>query len=222
MADLAPQANGLQVKALHEFHVRGEECVQSTVWIAAFGDNSHPMHDSADVGIGGKHGLAEREQKDDPGGLWPHTWDAEQPRHRVVSRSLAEEVEIERAALVTNTRKRRLNGSGFLLLKTPGADHRLDLPNGRIGDGFQRGESSKEGGVRSIPIRVGRVLRKDREHERLDRIRERDIERAIGRGESVSDPTEQRGVVHGSARIGGDARPRNSHPASAIDTMPPS
>ena len=222
MADLTPQANGLQVKVLHEFRVRREECVQSTVWIATFGDDSHPMHHATDVGIGGKHGLTERKQQDDSSSLRPDAWDAEQPCHRVVSRPVAEEVEIERAALVANARKRRLNGAGLLFLKTSGADHRLDLLNGHIGDGLQRPESSKEGGVGPIPIRVGRVLRENREHERLDRIRERNGKRAIGRGEPVSDPTEQCSVIHSSARIGSNARPRNSHPASAIDTMHPS
>ncbi len=219
MADLASQANGQQMEALHVSRVRRKQRVQSRVGIASFGNESHPVHDPAYVRVRGKDRSAEREQQDDSGCLRPDAGNPQQPRQRLILRQVREEREIERAPLGKNARERGTDGLGFLLLQPARADDRLDLLGGRFGERSHRAESLQQGGEGSIPVHVRRVLRENREDERLDWIFKRNRGCAIGSDKLLGDPVQQCDIVHGPASIVADAERRNSRPSRPADTM---
>ena len=170
MAEFAAKSDQVKVKPRHEHGIAREERVHPLVRVILWPHESQAPRDTSDVRIDRKIGLSKGEEKNDPRRLFPHTWEGEEPSHRLVKRTLSKEGKIERSTFLLDPFKDLFDADRLLLVQPPHPD--------RLGDLFYRGllhlieapESRNEGSVSPALVCVVGVLREDRADQGRKRI----------------------------------------------------
>ena len=84
VADFAAEADGQQMKALHENWIGRQQLIQPRMGITSLRNQAHATHHAPYVGIGWEDRLIERKEQDNTGGLGSHPRQVEKPLERVV------------------------------------------------------------------------------------------------------------------------------------------
>ena len=219
MTHLSSQANGQQVKPLHESRISWQNLIQPWMRVASFRYQSHAAHHTAYVRIGREDRAIKRKEKNNPRGFWPHTWQLEEPMKSILQREIIEKLKIESATCLHYSIESFFDRSSFLLMQAANLDCRSDVSQRRSAHGFECLKPRHERPECSIPIDVVCVLRKNSEHEIIDRIMGPDSRSSVAVDQSVDDPQDLCMVVHSNASIEAEPPRHNWCVTRSVDIM---
>lgn len=128
-------------------------------------DEAEALGYTLDVRINGHGREAEREEQNAGSGFRPHAGQRPEPLSRVFEFHLAQEVEVPALGALRDCPEASLDARRLLLREATGGDGFDDLLEWCVCDLFPGAEAAKELRERATAVRVGRVLRQNREHQ---------------------------------------------------------
>jgi len=98
MTDLSSQANGQQVKPLHESRIGWQNLIQPRMRVSSFRYQSHAAHHPPYVRVGGEDRSIKREEQHNARGFRAHPRQIEEPVKSILQWKIIEKFKIELTA----------------------------------------------------------------------------------------------------------------------------
>ena len=170
--------------------------------IGALRHEAEPDRDAMHVCVDRKVRTIEGEEEHARRGLRTDARQGEERVPELLIRHVRERALVERNAALADPTEHRADAHGLRRSETTATDRASERGQRRVGDLVPVAKPSPEIRIRTVTVRVARVLRQNRKDEPLERRKvSRWWRRAVGAGEATSD-REETPPVHSSERIG--------------------